>query len=145
MQPPPGNRIILGLMNFGPDTSKGGRITSLADFNKALDVLQARGYNEVDTARVYGDQKQEAFTAQTHWKERGLTLATKVMYPVKPGLNAAPLVEESVAASLADLETDCVDVCFCLFFLGYARMGLWGLMKRVDIVPARRGPRDTVL
>ena len=77
-------RVILGLMTFGPDESTGARITSLDDYNKALDYFQSQGYNEVDTARVYVGGKQEAWSAEARWKERGLTLATK-SYPRPPG------------------------------------------------------------
>lgn len=106
----PKDRIILGLMTFGPSEAEGARITDLDTFNKALDVFQSRGYGEVDTARMYVGQKQEAFTREAKWKERGLTLATKVLYPSQPGLYAADKVVESVEASLKDLDTDCVDV-----------------------------------
>ena len=62
-------------MTFGEDEAAGARITSLDEYNKALDHLQGAGYNEVDTARAYIGGKQEAFTRKAHWKERGLTLA----------------------------------------------------------------------
>lgn len=109
----PQNRIILGLMTFGPDESKGARITDINEFNRCLDTFQARGYNEVDTARVYIDGEQEAFTSQTRWKERGLTLATKFKYPGQAGANQAAKVAESLETSLKELGTDCVDVSFC--------------------------------
>ncbi|KAK5992305.1 Aldo-keto reductase [Cladobotryum mycophilum] len=91
----PKNRIILGLMTFGPDESAGARITDLDTFNKVLDVLQSRGYNEIDTARLYG-----------------LSLATKVIYPSNPGDNAADKVVESVETSLKELGTDSVDILY---------------------------------
>lgn len=106
----PTDRIILGLMTFGPKESDGARITDLDTFNKALDVFQSRGYNEVDTARVYVGRQQEAFTREARWKERGLTLATKVQYPAQPGDNTADKVVESVETSLKELGTDCIDV-----------------------------------
>lgn len=106
----PKDRIILGLMTFGPEGEEGVRISDLDTFGQALDVLQKRGYNEVDTARVYVGRKQEAFTRQAKWNERGLTLATKVQYPNKPGDNTADKVVESVETSLKDLGTDCIDV-----------------------------------
>lgn len=108
----PKDRIILGLMTFGPEGTEGSgaRITDLDTFNKALDVFQARGYGEVDTARAYIGQKQEAFTRDAGWKERGLTLATKVLYPSKHGMYAPDKVFESVENSLKDLNTDCLDV-----------------------------------
>ncbi|KAK1992590.1 aldo/keto reductase [Colletotrichum falcatum] len=108
----PKNRVILGLMTFGPNESSGARITDLGTFNKALDVFQSRGYNEVDTARVYIGGQQEAFTREAKWKERGLTLATKVHYPAQPGANAGAKVLESVETSLKELGTDCVDILY---------------------------------
>ena len=104
-------RVILGLMTFGPDESKGGRITSLEGYNKCLDYLQSQGYNEVDTARSYIGGQQEAFTASAHWKERGLTLATKC-YPNEPGVHKRERLKESVYKSLAELQTDCVDIFY---------------------------------
>lgn len=71
----PKPRVILGLMTFGEDEAAGARITSMDETNKALDHLQAGGYNEIDTARVYVGGKQEAWTRKANWKERGLTLA----------------------------------------------------------------------
>jgi aryl-alcohol dehydrogenase-like predicted oxidoreductase len=104
-------RIILGLMTFGPSESDGARITDLGTYNQVLDKFQERGYNEVDTARVYVGGAQEAFTREAKWKERGLTLATKVKYPGADGDNVAQKVIESVELSLKELGTDCVDVC----------------------------------
>lgn len=103
-------RVILGLMTFGPNEDDGARITDVDTFNKALDVLQARGYNEVDTARTYVGGAQEDFTRQANWKGRGLTLATKVQYPWSLGQNTAPKVIESVEKSLKELGTDSVEV-----------------------------------
>lgn len=108
----PKRRVILGLMTFGPRAEDGARITDVATFDKALDVLQARDYNEVDTARVYIGGQQEAFSRQARWKERGLTLATKVKYPANPGDNAADKVIESVETSLKELGTDCIDILY---------------------------------
>ncbi|GFF39093.1 aflatoxin B1 aldehyde reductase member 2 [Aspergillus udagawae] len=104
-------RVILGLMTFGPDESEGARITSLDDFNKCLDHLQQQGYNEVDTARVYVGGKQEAFTAQAKWKERGLTLATK-WYPHTPGAHKPDVLRENLERSLKELQTDQVDIFY---------------------------------
>ncbi len=106
----PTDRIIMGLMTFGPDQSKGARITDLGEYGKVLDFFQSRGYNEVDTARVYIGGEQEAFTREARWKERGLTLATKIKYPASPGDNAADKVFASIEASLEALGTDCIDV-----------------------------------
>lgn len=109
------NRVVLGLMTFGPDEDGGARVTDLAEYNRALDVFQGRGYGEVDTARVYVNGKQEAFTRDARWRDRGLTLATKVKYPGEAGANAADKVVESLDTSLKELGTDCVDVSSSVF------------------------------
>lgn len=103
----PGNRLILGLMTFGPDS----RINSHDEYAKCLDYFQSQGYNEVDTARSYVGGRQEAWTAQAHWKERGLTLATKC-YPSTPGAHTAASLKESLNTSLKELGTDCVDIFY---------------------------------
>ncbi|PGH31947.1 aflatoxin B1 aldehyde reductase [[Emmonsia] crescens] len=104
-------RVILGLMTFGPDSEAGARITSLDEYKKCLDYFQQQGYNEIDTARIYVNGKQEAFTAQAGWKERGFTLATK-WYPSKPGYHHANVVKEKLNESLKELQTDCVDIFY---------------------------------
>ena len=73
--------------------------------------FQSQGYNEVDTARTYVGGKQEAFTTEAHWKERGLTLATK-WYPSEPGYHKPAKVREMLTKSLAELKTDCVDIFY---------------------------------
>lgn len=106
----PTDRIILGLMTFGSDPKTGGRITDVSEFGKVLDHFQSRGYNEVDTARVYIGGKQEAFTREAGWKDRGLTLATKIQYPDEAGWNTGDKVLASAETSLKELGTDTVDV-----------------------------------
>lgn len=108
-------RVILGLMTFGPSEKDGARITDLSVYNSVLDKFQSRGYNEVDTARVYIAGQQEAFTREAKWKERGLTLATKVKYPSADGDHVEEKVIESVEKSLKELGTDCIDVSLPIF------------------------------
>lgn len=108
----PKPRVILGLMTFGTDTVAGARVTTVPEFGKVLDLFQSRGYNEVDTARMYIAGKQEAFTREAGWKDRGLTLATKVQYPTEGGMNTADKVLESAEISLKELGTDCVDILY---------------------------------
>lgn len=76
-----------------------------------LDYFQAQGYNEVDTARSYIGGKQEAWSADARWKERGLTLATKC-YPNEPGKHKAERITEELNKSLSELRTDCVDIFY---------------------------------
>ncbi|KAG7413413.1 hypothetical protein ACKAV7_007897 [Fusarium commune] len=108
-------RVILGLMTFGPPGSEqlDARIFDPETYNKALDIFQSKGYNEVDTARIYVGGKQEGWTgSQTNWKDRGLTVDTKVKYPAQPGENTYEKVIESVETSLKELRTDCIDLLY---------------------------------
>jgi aflatoxin B1 aldehyde reductase len=107
----PKPRVILGLMTFGPDASAGARVTSLSEFEVFLDHFQAAGYNEVDTARNYVGGKQEAFIRDAKWKERGLTIATK-LWPHKPGMHNPENLTEHFNTSLTELGTDCVDIFY---------------------------------
>ena len=104
-------RVILGTMTFGPDENAGARITSLDDYNKCLDYLQSQGYNEIDTARAYIGGKQEAWTAEAKWKDRGLMLATKC-YPRPPGTHKPAEIRKQLEISLGELKTDCVDIFY---------------------------------
>lgn len=107
----PKSRVILGLMTFGPDPNVGARITSLDEFGQCLDHFKSHGYNEVDTARMYLGEKQEEFTAAVGWKERGLSLATKV-YPTQPGIHKPENLRRKLNESLAALQSDQVDLFY---------------------------------
>ena len=98
-------------MTFGKDPSAGARVTSLDDFNKCLDKFQAEGFNEVDTAEAYVGTTQMAFTAAAHWKERGLTLATKY-YPREGAGHSADVLRDRLSYCLKELQTDCVDIFY---------------------------------
>ncbi|KAL7629817.1 hypothetical protein AAE478_001340 [Parahypoxylon ruwenzoriense] len=101
-------RIILGLMVIGPEGSPGARMTSLDDFNQALDIFQERGYNELDTARLYIGGKQEGFTRQAGWKERGLSVGTK-LWPLPPGSHEPEALIPAFETCLKELGTASVD------------------------------------
>lgn len=98
-------------MTFGPDPSTGARITSLDEFNQQLDYLQSQGYHEIDTARLYVGGKQEAFTREARWKERGLKIATKV-YPTEDGMHKPERLRQLFETSLKELGTDQVDIFY---------------------------------
>jgi aflatoxin B1 aldehyde reductase len=98
-------------MTFGPDHDTGARITDLEQYKSCLDVFQKAGYDEVDTARVYVGGKQEGFTAQAGWKERGLTIATK-WYPNDLGAHKPETLKAKVEESLKALETNSVDIFY---------------------------------
>ncbi|KAF2729736.1 Aldo/keto reductase [Polyplosphaeria fusca] len=105
------NRIILGLMTFGPNVQWGAKVTSLDEFGQFLDLFQTAGYNEVDTSRLYQNGEQEAFTAAVRWKERNLTLATKI-YPFRPGMHDPQNLRAGLEKSLQELQTESVDIFY---------------------------------
>lgn len=98
-------RVILGVMNAGPDSSYGARITSLDEFNQCLDLFQQSGHREVDTARLYDGGRQESFTRETRWKERGISIASK-WYPLSPGSHQPQVLREKLEESLSQLGTN---------------------------------------
>ncbi|KAK1753698.1 aflatoxin B1 aldehyde reductase member 2 [Echria macrotheca] len=106
-------RIILGLMAFGPaeGVPMGARLHAVSDLTAALDKFQARGFTELDTARGYGCGQQEGYTRQAGWKERGLSVGTKV-FPMPPGTHAPESITREFEKSLAELGTDCVDIAY---------------------------------
>lgn len=130
------------LTNSGPDPTAGTRILELDEFNRHLDYFQSQGYNEVDTARMYVNGQQEAWSTKAEWKQRGLTLATKVwptsfgvryvsnpdvtvhhhrpnatlteqqVYPEVEGMHAPAELRKHMETSLRELKTDCVDIFY---------------------------------
>lgn len=76
-----------------------------------MDYFQKQGYNEVDTARMYVSGKQEAWTRDAKWRERGLTLATKI-YPEEPGMHEPSQLRKLITSSLNELGSDSVDIFY---------------------------------
>lgn len=95
----------------GPDEAAGARILELEEFKIHLDYFQKQGYNEVDTARMYVGGKQEAWTRDARWKDRGLTLATKI-YPEEPGMHEPSRLRKLFTDSLNQLGSDSVDIFY---------------------------------
>lgn len=118
-------RIVLGLMGFGPENAPGVRITSLDTLKQALDLFQRRGYKDIDTARLYVGGLQEGFTREAGWKERGLSIGTKV-WPLPAGSHSAEALTKTFETSLKELGTNSVDVCavisnaICMMNIKYA-------------------------
>ena len=52
-------------------------MTNTDDFEKALDIFQANGYTELDTARYYQEGEQERFTGQSDWMKNGFSIGPK--------------------------------------------------------------------
>jgi aflatoxin B1 aldehyde reductase len=104
-------RIILGLMTYGPPSAPDVRVDDLGEFRRHLDTFQSLGYNEIDTARIYVNGKQESFTAKAGLKDRGLSVATK-SYPLSPGAHKAENIRKDLETSLKELGADTVDIFY---------------------------------
>lgn len=72
--------IVMGAMTFGSPNTEQARVHDLEDVKKILDVFQAHGHTEVDTARVYCAGTSEEYLGKINWQERGLLMETK-LYP----------------------------------------------------------------
>lgn len=90
---------------------QGARITSMDEYKRCLDLLSSRGYHEIDTARVYVGGKQEGWTREAGWKERGFTIASK-WYPHEAGAHRPEVLKAKVEESLKELGTDSVDIYY---------------------------------
>ncbi|OJJ36232.1 hypothetical protein ASPWEDRAFT_741461 [Aspergillus wentii DTO 134E9] len=110
----------------------GARITSPDEFNQCLDLFQEKGYCEIDTARVYDAGRQEAFTREAHWKERGLPIATK-WYPLGAGSHRAKMLKEKLEGSLRELGTDCLDVFYLHDFQTLDELYRQGKFKQLGL------------
>ncbi|KAG9892805.1 hypothetical protein KCU94_g13386, partial [Aureobasidium melanogenum] len=51
--------VVFGAMTFGKEGSEQARVHDLETAGKILDIFQAHGHNEIDTARAYCDGTSE--------------------------------------------------------------------------------------
>ncbi|KZT05022.1 Aldo/keto reductase [Laetiporus sulphureus 93-53] len=72
--------IVMGAMTFGEAGKEGARVHHLKDVEAILDVFQAHGHTEVDTARIYTGGTSEEYLGKIDWRKRGLKIETK-LYP----------------------------------------------------------------
>jgi len=98
-------------MTFGPEGTGGARIHDISAVGDVLDLFKKYSYDELDTARVYCDGKEEGFITKVGWKERGFKIASKC-YPVKPGGHSAPELRATLEKSLSELKTDKIDLYY---------------------------------
>lgn len=105
------NRLILGLMTLGPDEATGARITSMDVYKQCLDYLTSKGYNELDTAAMYVGGKQEGFTKDAGYQERGFEIASKI-FPVNPGDHSAENLPKLWDISLGRLGAESTDIFY---------------------------------
>ncbi|KAE8448757.1 hypothetical protein EG329_008973 [Mollisiaceae sp. DMI_Dod_QoI] len=89
--------VILGAMTFGREGTEQARVVTLEDCAAILDIFQAHGHNEVDTARFYAEGSSEEFLGNLDWKKRGIVMDTKYFnreYSADPSsCNADPIGE----------------------------------------------------
>ncbi|KAH9886974.1 Aldo/keto reductase [Cubamyces lactineus] len=72
--------IVMGAMTFGEAGKEGARVHDLKDVEAILDVFQAHGHYEIDTARTYSGGTSEEYLGKINWQKRGLVIDTK-LYP----------------------------------------------------------------
>ncbi|KLO16933.1 Aldo/keto reductase [Schizopora paradoxa] len=90
----------MGAMTFGEVGKEGARVHDLKDVEKILDVFQAHGHNEVDTARTYCSGTSEEYLGKINWQKRGLVMETKLA----PNIAAGPVPgKEPISHSPEDL------------------------------------------
>ncbi|EFX02012.1 aflatoxin b1-aldehyde reductase [Grosmannia clavigera kw1407] len=116
-QPKTALKIVFGAMTLGREGVEQTRVHSLQGAAAILDTFQKHGYNEVDTARVYGDGSSEEYLGQLDLAKRGIVLATKLApgtiasmahaYTHRPAELRAALLD-----SLRALQTDRVDMWY---------------------------------
>ena len=56
----------------------GARVHSTSEAGAMLDLFEAHGHEEVDTARMYGNGSSEEMLADCSWERRGLVMETKL-------------------------------------------------------------------
>ncbi|KAF2272826.1 aflatoxin b1-aldehyde reductase [Westerdykella ornata] len=105
-------KVVFGAMTFGRQGAEQARIHDLKDCAAVLDVLQAHGHNEIDTARIYAGGSSEEYLGQLDLKKRGILIDTKLS-PRKFGPKAYSHKPEGLKLgleeSLVALKTDKLD------------------------------------
>jgi aflatoxin B1 aldehyde reductase len=81
-------------------------VHDLKDCAEILDVFQAFGHKEIDTARTYSGGTSEEYLGQLQWSERGIVMDTKLspranVYTHKPA-DLEPALQESLKALRID-------------------------------------------
>ncbi|RPD64667.1 Aldo/keto reductase [Lentinus tigrinus ALCF2SS1-7] len=113
--------VVMGAMTFGEEGKEGARVNKLEDIEAILDIFQAHGHSEVDTARVYAGGTSEEYLGKVDWKKRGLAMGTK-LYPMTdprglalglPKITHSPEdLRKQLDLSLKALQTDCLDLWY---------------------------------
>ncbi len=104
-------RVILGCATMGPPGTNVARVTTVEATKEMFKVLKSYGYTELDTARMYNDGKQEAFTRETGVLNEGFTIATKV-YPLEAGMHKPVKLRQTFETSLRELGQQSVEIFY---------------------------------
>lgn len=114
--------IVMGCMTFGREGTEGARVHTAEEVGKILDVFQAHGHYELDSARTYAGGTSEEILGEVGWQQRGLVMDTK-LYPnaastrwTQPGANCISHSPEDLRkyldVSLKALKTDSIDMWY---------------------------------
>jgi len=115
--------IVMGAMTFGEAGKEQARVHDLETVNAILDIFQAHGHYEVDTARVYGGGTSEEYLGKINWQNRGLVMDTKLA-PRSPGGPISQMtggnsishfpddLRKNLIASLKALNADKIDMWY---------------------------------
>lgn len=113
--------VVFGAMTFGKEGSEQARVHDLETAGKILDIFQAHGHNEIDTARAYCEGTTETMLGDLEWQKRGLVMETKY-YPTagksipsswNNNLRHTPEdLRENLMTSLKELKTDKIDMWY---------------------------------
>ncbi|EKM52788.1 uncharacterized protein PHACADRAFT_261417 [Phanerochaete carnosa HHB-10118-sp] len=114
--------IVMGCMTFGREGTEGARVHTVEEVGKILDVFQAHGHYELDSARTYAGTTSEEIVGEVGWQKRGLVMDTK-LYPnastTRQTLPNASRISHSpedlrkyLDSSLKALRTDSIDMWY---------------------------------
>ncbi|KAF7440759.1 hypothetical protein PC9H_001107 [Pleurotus ostreatus] len=105
--------IVMGAMTFGAEGKEGARVHNIKDVEAILDVFQAHGHTEVDTARVYAGGTSEEYLGQIDHKARGLKIETKLVPFKQLGMSHDPEgLRRNLLASKKALNIDCLEMWY---------------------------------
>ncbi|OBZ74930.1 Aflatoxin B1 aldehyde reductase member 3 [Grifola frondosa] len=114
--------IVMGAMTFGAPGQEGARVNDLKDVEAILDVFQAHGHYEIDTAQTYCGGTSEEYLGKIDWKKRGLKMDTKLypnisnvrlQRPGKPPISHSPEdLRHYLDVSLKALNTNQLDMWY---------------------------------
>jgi aflatoxin B1 aldehyde reductase len=81
-------------MTFGRKGTEEARVHTLEDCSAILDIFQAHGHNEVDTARFYSEGSSKSLLGYLDWQKRGIIMDTKYYPTVSRPMSKSNASEE---------------------------------------------------